>query len=186
MNYLILVFFFAQQIINDKKKYDPQLNLTVDEIAALNLYTTESYDRPESFYFILNGALRSNERIKTKPFLLIIKLILSALSKLPVFEGTVWRVMDGVDLRQFYQKGKTVSWNAFTSCTTDLGVCGAFMSHGLRTLINIQVTKAFTINDYSAFPTEHEVLVPPDSNFRVVDVLETGVGLFIIQLKQIA
>ena len=68
--------------------------LGADEIAAVFLYTTES-----TFYRRLNAVLREPDREKVKPFFGYLRLLLSALSKLKKFVGSLWRGV-AADLRR--------------------------------------------------------------------------------------
>jgi len=63
------------------KKY-PQLS--IDEIASIVLYTMEDVaDREQSLYFVLNVALREQDRMKVRPWRDYIWLLLHGLRKLP-------------------------------------------------------------------------------------------------------
>jgi len=65
-----------------------------------------------------------------------------------------------------------VAFSAFTSCATDLSSIGSFFDgQKARTLINIQGSNGRDIRMYSAFSKESEILFPPNSQFKVVDVL---------------
>src|SRR5262249_47357741 len=72
--------------------------LTADEIAAVHLYTTESV-----FYRKLNAALRDPDREQAKAYFGYLRLLLSALSKMKGFSGSLWRGV-AADLRGQYPK----------------------------------------------------------------------------------
>ena len=78
---------FAQSITTTKP--DPH-GLTLDEIASLNLYTSQ-WSSGESLYVALNRVLRSENRGFLKRWFPYLKLVISALRKLPRFCGNVWR-----------------------------------------------------------------------------------------------
>lgn len=61
----------------------PKDGLTVDESAALYLYTMEWGIRENSLYYVLNSTLRSAERGKLVPWYCYLKLMLTAFFKLP-------------------------------------------------------------------------------------------------------
>ena len=87
-------------IIPDIKKYasvakrrvdKPKEGLTTDESASLVLYTMEWTPFESCLYRVLNQTLRSEERNEIKPYFSYLNLSLTALRKLPSFQGIVWR-----------------------------------------------------------------------------------------------
>jgi hypothetical protein len=62
--------------------------------------------------------------------------------------------------------------------------CG---SKGTRTLFSIELTtgRARVIAKFSLVPSEAEVLLPPNSRFKVLGQLDAGNGLVIVQLKEL-
>ncbi|CAF1280175.1 unnamed protein product [Didymodactylos carnosus] len=95
--------------------------LTRDESAAIALYTMEGKSVGCSLETILNQSLRSEERTHIKPFFSYLKLFMTALQKLPSFEGIVWRGMES-DLSQEYKKGQRGVWWHVSSTTPDAEV----------------------------------------------------------------
>lgn len=57
--------------------------LTVDEAAAIHLYTMEWDERDNSLYMVLNKALREADRGKLRPWFKYLKLLLTGLHKIP-------------------------------------------------------------------------------------------------------
>ncbi len=175
----------------DVKQFQEVANpssLTIAEIAAINLYTGEFV--PPQFYSVLNTALRDANREKCKPFVPYIWLLMHALRDCPPYpKKVVWRGVKA-DLSAQYPKDREVTWFQFSSCTCDLSVeqseqfCG---SSGVRTLFNIELTtgRARLITQYSLVPSEAEVLLPPNSRFKVKGVLIAGGGLIQIQLEEL-
>jgi hypothetical protein len=76
-----------------------------------------------------------------------------------------------------------VSSNAFLEQSEQ--ICG---SSGTRTLFAIELTtgRARIITKFSLVPSEAEVLLPPNSRFKVVGQLDAGSGLVVIQLKELS
>jgi len=60
-----------------------------------------------------------------------------------------------------------------------------FLGKGERTLFNIQVDSAVNISEYSAFPSEAEVLILPCVTFEVKNVYSPSEGVWIVQLQEI-
>ena len=86
--------------------------------------------------------------------------------------------------------GREVTWFQFSSCTCDIQVeqSEQFLgSTGTRTLFSIELTtgRARVISMFSLVPSEAEVLLPPNSRFKVLGQLDAGNGLVIIQLKEL-
>jgi hypothetical protein len=162
--------------------------LTVAGIAAINLYTGEFV--PPQFYSVLNTALRDANREKCKPFVPYIWLLMHALRDCPLYSKKI--VFRGVkaDLSAHYPKDREITWFQFSSCTCDLSVeqseqfCG---SSGVRTLFTIELTsgRARLITQYSLVPSEAEVLLPPNSRFKVKGMFDAGNGLIQIQLEEL-
>ncbi|CAF4631615.1 unnamed protein product, partial [Didymodactylos carnosus] len=95
--------------------------LTPDESAAIYLYTMEWDIAEESLYAYLNRSLREADRRKLVPWFPYLKLLLTALYKLPSVQDVVWR---GVreDLSPFYEPGKKKTWWALSSCSATVNV----------------------------------------------------------------
>ncbi|CAF3690695.1 unnamed protein product, partial [Adineta steineri] len=121
---------------------NPLDELSPDESASIMLYTTEGTCRDDSFYSILNSTLRTENRTKLKPWFLYLKLVLTALSKLPSTESgtTIYRGIK-LDMSDQYPKGKTFVWWGFSSCTTSIDVLEQELflgKTGPRTLFTIE------------------------------------------------
>jgi hypothetical protein len=163
--------------------------LTVAGIASINLYTGE-FGSP-AFYSVLNSNLREAKREQCRPFVPYIWLLMHALRDCPQYDKRlVFRGVLGVNLSSQYPKFREVTWYQFSSCTCDLSVeqkdefCG---NKGIRTLFAIELTtgRGRIIDQYSLEPSEAEVLLPPNSRFRVKGLLNAGNGLTQIQLEEL-
>jgi hypothetical protein len=165
---------------------EPEDGLTSDESASVMLYTFESIPHESSLYVILNAALRSEQRQKLIPWFLYLRLVLTALARLPSKHRSVFR---GVreDLRAQYTIGKTFIWWAFSSCTSTVGVleCESFFGKtGTRTLFQINCHTGKEIKNHSFIQNEDEILLLPARQFLVKSCLDSGNGLHIIQLEE--
>jgi len=79
-------------------------------------------------------------------------------------------------------------WWGFSSCTKSLDVLAdeRFLGkNGTRTLFNIECYSGKSIQNYSFYPEEQEVLLPPARQFQVMGSLNQVNGLYIIHLKEI-
>ena len=163
---------------------DGQLRgLSVDEAAAIALYTAES-----EFYRTLNVLLRNRSREALKPFFPYLRLLLQARSKLPKHTQSVWRGVKGVDLTGSFPKGKKIFWWAFNSTSKNVSTllnpmfCG---TSGTRTQFMIEAVSGIDIAHYSMVDSEAEVLLFPGTKLEVVDVADMGHGLFQVHLREV-
>ena len=173
---------------NSKNPHD---GLTQDESAAIHLYTMEwetgADEPPGSLYVHLNRTLKQIDRNKLRPWFKYLKLFLTALVKLPPApQQTVWR---GVrkNHSEDYPPGEDVTWWAFSSCTTSLGVLESDQylgNTGTRTLFSIETFNGRTVRAHSHFTTEDEILLMPGTFLEVKSRLNPAPDLYIIHLLQ--
>jgi hypothetical protein len=164
----------------------PADHLTKDESASIILYSMEWEPQEECLYYVLNATLRVENRRKLVPWFLYLKLVLTALSRLPSVQRTVYRGIRG-DLHNPYKEGESVVWWGFSSCTTTMGVLqnDQFLgSSGTRTFFSIECTSGKDIQHHSQYKTEDEILLPPGRQFKVVSCLRQSGGLYMVQLKE--
>jgi len=142
-------------------------NMTVDEAAAIMLYTQEC-----CMYRRLNAALRAHDTVELGPYLPFMKLLLTALYKLPLVNAKVYRGVK-LNLAEVYNalSGKWFSWWSFSSTTLDLKVLQSPLflgKQGDRTLFCIEAL-GVDIAAFSAMPNESEVLMLPGMRLSVMD-----------------
>lgn len=128
--------------------------LTKDEAASINIYTQES-----PVYKVLNKLLLEEDRDSLKQWFPYLKLLLTALHKLPSCPGTYFRSVPA-DIASEYPKGKKKTWWAFSSSTATIEALEAFMKPGEpRVLFSLEVQLVVDINKFSTFVKEDERLV---------------------------
>ncbi|MER7442535.1 ADP-ribosyltransferase domain-containing protein [Micromonospora avicenniae] len=155
--------------------------LSADEVAALYLYTCES-----AFYRQINAALRDPDRSRVVPYLPYLRLLFSAVSRLPVRREPLWRGVS-LDLRAQYPLGRTVTWWGVSSCTAKLGVARAFLGdRGKRTLFEVTPARAVGIRRFSAFTGEEEFILAPGTQLTVTEVAAERGGLCTVRLTELA
>ena len=185
---IIQNIMFYVQLALDRTSETPPDGLTIDESAAIRLYTMEWEQSDQSLYFILNQTLKSNDRQSLKPFHKYLKLFLTALVKLPCVPPlTIWRGVTK-DISQDFHPGKSLIWWSFMSCTTELTVLenNIYLGrNGNRTLFSIESINCRTIRDHSEYKTEDEVLLLPGTQLIVQSQFMPADDLHIIHLKQI-
>ena len=164
-----------------KEKGTPAASLSEDEAGAVHLYTLES-----PLYKQMNQHLRRRDRSAFKPFFPFLRLLLTALQKLPRADVVVYRGVK-IDLASKYPEGEAVTWWSFSSSTSEVGVLknDQFLGdQGKRTIFSVRTTRAVDVSALSALPFEKEMLVLPGSVFEVKSTLPLGNGLTMVQLEQ--
>src|SRR3984957_15887930 len=166
----------------------PADGLTQDQSAAIMLYSMGWEPLEECLYVALNDTLRSVDREKLNPWFLFLKLFLTALTRLPSIPHlTVYRGIK-LDLSEHYQKGDTIIWWGFSSCTTSIEVLQSeqFLGKtGARTMFSIKCDSGKNIQKHSYYQSEDEVLLLPATQFTVIGSLDQGHDLHVIQMKEI-
>lgn len=173
--------------IAKEKCSNPRDGLTRDESAAIVLYTMEGESQEQCVYAVLNQTIRLEDRRKLIPWFPYLKLLLTALYKLPSFIGVVWRGVRS-DLSKQYRKNEIFVWWGFSSCTSNVSILETdqFLGkHGTRTILSIQCSNAKRIGNHSYFSSEEEVLLLPGFHGRVLNTIELGNGLRMINIQEI-
>jgi hypothetical protein len=180
------ISFYVQLALNETPE-EPSDKLTIDESAAIRLYTIEWETPHRSLYSMLNYTLKNTDRENLRPYFKYLKLFLTALVKLPCVPPlTVWRGVTK-DLSVEFPPGTPVTWWAFSSTTTELTVLENNMylgNSGSRTLFSVEVINGRTIRAHSHFVTEDEILLLPGTHMVVQSQFSPASDLNIIHLKQ--
>jgi hypothetical protein len=166
----------------------PSDGLTIDESAAVRLYTIEWQGSQRSLYSMLNRTLKNADREQLRPYFKYLKLLLTALVKLPCVPPlTVWRGITK-DQSANFPPGTQVTWWAFSSCTTTMTVLESNMylgTSGARTLFSVEAINGRAVRSHSHFVTEDEILLLPGTHMEVQSQLSPATDLHIIHLKQV-
>lgn len=158
----------------------------VDEIGAVYWYSLESSSKSAtSGSQVLNSFLRSHDISTLSPkqkekYLFQLKIrdnLIEFLKKAPSLKKA--RVYRGIQVnsrravRDFLVVGKVVSDPAFVSATTDVEIAKGFANKStgkIHIVFEIQTKSAKSIAQFSEFSGEDEVLIPPNTKFKVVEV----------------
>ena len=179
---------FYVQLALDKTSEHPPDGLTIDESAAIRLYTIEWRKPHRSLYSMLNYTLKTADRKDLRPYYKYLKLFLTALAKLPCTPpSTIWRGV-AMNLSAEFPPGTPVTWWAFSSCTTSLAVLENQLylgNTGNRTLFSVEAINGRAIRQHSHFRTEDEILLLPGTHMVVQSQMSPTSDLHIIHLKQI-
>ena len=126
-------------------------DMSRDEAASINIYTQDS-----PVYKVLNRMLLKGDRDPLKQWFPYLKLLLTALHKLPSCPGTYFRGVSA-DIASQYTKGTKMVWWPFSSSTATIEALGAFMEPGEpRVLFSLEVQRVVDISKFSSF-AEDEV-----------------------------
>lgn len=181
------IWFYVQLAINQTPEQPPD-GLTIDESASIRLYTIEWEKPHRSLYSMLNYTLKTADRKDLQPYFRYLKLLLTALAKLPcVPPQTVWRGVTR-NLSADFPPGTTVTWWAFSSCTTSVKVLKSNMylgNTGPRTLFSVEAINGRSVRALSYFANEDEILLLPGTHMIVQSQLNPAPDLHIIHLKQV-
>lgn len=162
--------------------------LTINEKAAIYLYTMAWEDNQISLYSLLNQTLRAARNIEQmQPWFGYLKFFFMALIKLPSIEETVWRGVR-LDLSNDYTGGQEIVWWSVSSCTESIDILQSdhFLGQdGPRTLFSIECYRGKLITPFSAYPAENEILLLPGTKLQVVSKMALARDLHIIHLKEI-
>ncbi|CAF0858599.1 unnamed protein product [Didymodactylos carnosus] len=165
--------------------YPNEHGLTQDESAALYLYSMEMSDE-QSFYHILNQTLRDENRSALRPWFPYLKLLDTAVNKLPSTKTVAWRGVE-INVSTLFQKHQTVTWWSVSSCSESVNILKAFLGNSTQsTLFNIECINGKKVSSYTCYPEENEILLMPGTTLKVVsDPLDHHGGLHIVHLKEI-
>ncbi|CAF1436608.1 unnamed protein product [Rotaria sordida] len=169
-----------------ERSQSPPDGLEQNESAAVRLYTAEWDDGYDSLYKLLNETLRLEDRKKLIPWFSYLKLLLTALFKLPSFRGTVWRGVQ-VNLYSSYNVGSHITWWAFSSCSGSRKIAEEqFLSSSrVGTLFEIECLNGKSIKQHSFYGQEEEILLLPSSYFEVVRKRMVVDDLCVIYLREL-
>ena len=122
--------------------------LSDNESAAIYLYTMET-----SFYKILNQALRAKNPQSLEPWLMFLKLFISALDKLPSLPIIVWQGITDNFHGSHFVKDQMYTWSSINSCSSDVNVARLYVGPG-GILFCINAIHGKDITEYSEFQGE--------------------------------
>jgi hypothetical protein len=165
---------------------NPADGLSQDESASIMLYTMEWPSPEQSLYFILNAALRMEDRDRLKPWFSYLRLFIGALSQLPAINDTIHRGVKR-DMSSEYPMNSNPIWWGLSSCTDNIQLleserfCG---KTGIRTMFQIKCLDGRNIQKHSYYQNESEILLMPGRYFRVRSQYHASDGLLIVVLNE--
>jgi len=168
----------------------PKDNLSIDESASIMLYTMEWIPKENSFYYIFNRKLHTDNQDELKPWYYYLKLFSISLSKLPRLSKRI--IYRGIKLnfKNEYFLDKIFLWYEYSSCTSSIEIFDKekiyFGDKDNRTLFIIHSENGIDISQHSFYKIKYEILLPPGQLFQVVSYRQSNNGLCIIILREIS
>ncbi|CAF3548677.1 unnamed protein product [Rotaria socialis] len=137
--------------------------LTQDESAAIFIYAYEYSESP--LHSQLNLALRSENSSMLAPWFLYLKLLNTALQKLPTINGEVWRGMS-IDIANRLAENEEIIWGCVSSCSLSKDIINRYINQN-TVLCSIKVLNGKDICNYTLFRSDCEVLLLPGTRLLV-------------------
>jgi len=135
--------------------------LTLDESAAIYLYTMQT-----PVHIKLNDALRSENRNELEKWFPYLKLLITALNKLPSLGNiTVYRGVEG-DISFDLENKPIQRWWSINSCSKNLSVIESYLGES-GTFFIIETSYGKNISEYSAMSDEEEIILMPGTRVRL-------------------
>ncbi|CAF4005555.1 unnamed protein product [Rotaria magnacalcarata] len=158
--------------------------LTQDQSAAVYIYTMEWGDT--ALYGVLNKALRSENRRALKIWFPYLKLVDTALDKLPTIKEVVWRGVP-IDIGKNFTKNQIVTWWSVNSCSSSPNVIKDFLGDNKKsTLFLIEAINGKNVSGYTEYESEDEVILQMGTEFHVKsDPLDQSNGSYVVHLIEI-
>jgi len=153
-----------------KTKQDINSKLTTEEKALIYMYSLE---QPYCLYKTLNQTMRNGTAAERQAYLNYIFYLEKSLLKLEDYgkkstNTLANKVYRGISTKlDGYKTGRIVTWNSFSSCTTDPKIAFDFMRDQKGTIFIITSLTAKPISEYSSIPNEAEALYPPNARFKI-------------------
>jgi hypothetical protein len=171
-----------------QKCENPADGLTQDQSASIMLCAIRWQPFDQCLSVVLNELLRSADRQKLKPWFLYLKLLFTALSRLPSVHRTVYRGIK-LNVSEQYPKDETIVWRDFSLCTTSLDLLQSEQYLGRkdhRTIITIECKSSKDITKHLFYPsTDMILLLPAGTQFKVIHCLKQKNKLNWIHLKEV-
>eukprot|EP00808_Paulinella_micropora_P000941 g76882.t1 len=140
------------------------------------------------------GLLRRKGGTAVKPWFKYLRLLFSAIGKLPAVTENVWRgvsLPDEAEAKrqiQLYKDEGTLFWWGASSCTVDMDTSVQFTGGKdapyTRIMFQVRCRRGARIETLSAITNEKEVLLLPGSSFKVKNVAEVATKLWIVELEE--
>jgi hypothetical protein len=137
-------------------------------------------------YGVLNRALREQHCVShLRPYL---ELLDAGMHRIPPQVGTMYRGVDAsmlTVLRNNYVHNGYVTWQSFSSTSSDRSVSTRFAKRGSGALLILKILSGRDISGMSAFRKEAEFLLPHETHFIVRQSITGNAGVPTIVLEEV-
>lgn len=165
----------------------PAHHLTCDQSASIMLCTMRWQPIEQCLSYVLNKILRSTDREKLKPWFSYLKLLFTALDRIPSFHRTVYRGIQSNVSRQ-YVKDQTIIWWDFSLCTTTIDrlYSEKYLNRKhSRTILTIECYSSKDISQHTYDPSMEFILLLPATQLRVIRCVQQKPNIHWIRLTEI-
>jgi len=161
-------------------------NLSDDEVFAVAIYTHELKGSMEgNFYFQLNQMLRKRSKVEFDKWRGYLYFLKNALRKFPDQKETVYRGFPFTDIiEKEYREKRPIYWSGFSSCTPKFDVAKDFAKGPGGILLRIKIFSGKLIKEYSIISMEDEILLLPNTKFRVTKGIQKEGEYFYVDLEE--
>ena len=158
-----------------------EIGITNDEAVTIHSYCYPGSDAP---YHKMNKALaeRNDNAIRNcRGYILHLMKALRKLKPIKTIGTTLYRGIDGKYLKfddEHYKEGNALTWPAFTSTTQREESAYAFSNRAEQPII-FEIHGDFVgydIKMFSRYPKEEEVLLEPETKFKVVSIKQDTIN----------
>lgn len=175
------------------EEYTVPDGFTETDAIAIAMYTYDFGRRcfENNPYRIINSSIVNRDFAGLQRASGILYLVMKALRKLPRVTGrTLYRgVKSGVNLDEdYYREGNIITWPALSSTSPNMKATKAFLAKGSATkkatgtLFIIEGGWGYDIQPFSLFPTESEILLEPERQFKITGVIDSELTVINLQM----
>jgi len=162
-------------------------NLSDNESAAITYYTcdvrTMQGTLEECPFKQINSTMITRDLDRIRPWKSFLYYLLSGLNKLPSRKETVYRAIDKpiTSLSKQYKKGFSICWIGFSSTSLEKDLIKNFVDKPNQkgTYMIIKAIEGRDISGLSKYPSEAEIILLPNSQFMVEDILSNDIKLLL-------
>lgn len=165
-----------------QKCLQPIDGLTIDESASIMLYSIIWQPLNECLYISLNSTLQRLDKSQLPAWFAYLKLLFTALLRLPSNQVTVYRGSK-MDLSTQYQLNEIILWWDLTLCTTSIDCLD---EKEMKMIFTIKCQTMKNIQKHCYFPSENLVLFLPGTKFQVMGYFyDSKKEIYYITLEEI-
>jgi len=137
-------------------------------------------------YGVLNRALREQHGVAhLRPYLALLD---AGMHRIPPHVGTMYRGVGAsmmTELRNYYVPNGYVTWQSFSSTSSDRVVSTGFATRGGGALLILKISSGRDISGMSSIRGEAEFLLPRETHFIVRQSIAGHAGVLTVVLEEV-